>query len=58
MDGFGERHMLHNAFALPSLISRRLGGGISLWNRAQMVSCSYSPNPDVPGTAWPVGASF
>ena len=53
---FQERHMLHNAFALPSLVSRRLGGGLSLWNRAQMVSCSFSPPPDVPGTAWPVEA--
>ena len=56
MGGFQERQMLHNAFTLPSLISRRLGGGLSLWNRAQMVSCSFSPKPDVPGTAWPVEA--
>ena len=53
LDGFRERQVLHNAFSLPSFLCRCLGGGISLWNRAQMVSCSFLPKPDVSWNAWP-----
>ena len=49
--GFQERQMLHTLFSLPAFLCRRRGGGLSLWNRAQIVRCSFYPNLDVPGTA-------
>lgn len=56
-DGFGERQMLHHVFTLPSIVCRGLGGGLSLWNRAQMVSCCFSADLHVPVNAWPAEAS-
>lgn len=56
-DGFGERQMLHHVFTLPSVVCRGLGGGLSLWNRAQMVSCCFSANLQVPANAWPAEAA-
>lgn len=41
--GFAERQMLHTLLSLPCIICRRVGGGISLWNRSQIRSCSFSP---------------
>ena len=48
-----ERQMLHHAFSPPTVVCRRLGGGISIWNRAQMLSYSFSPKPKTPANAWP-----
>jgi hypothetical protein len=56
-DGFGERQMLHHVFTLPSVVCRGLHGGLSLWNRAQMVSCCFSANLHVPANAWPAEAA-
>ena len=50
--GLQERHLLHNLFSMPGLLCRRLGGGVSLWNGAQMASCSFTPELDAPSNAW------
>ncbi len=47
-----QRHLLHNVFSLPGLMCRRLDGGVSLWNGAQMVSCSFTPELDPPSNSW------
>ena len=53
ISGLQERHFLHNLFSTPlGLMCRRLGGGISLWNGAQMASCSFTPELDAPSNAW------
>lgn len=51
-----ERQLVKHAFEGPNLVCRRLGGGLSIWNRAQMVSYSFSPKPEVPMLALPVEA--
>ncbi|BDI28771.1 hypothetical protein CCAX7_008220 [Capsulimonas corticalis] len=51
--GLQERQMLHNTFAPPTVVCRRMGGGVSIWNRAQMLSYSFSPKPKTPTNAWP-----
>ena len=48
-----ERHIVHTIFTRPPLVCRRLGGGLSLWNRAHMVGCMLSPNPAAPTSAFP-----
>ena len=53
LGGLNERSILHHAFMLPSLVCLRRGGGISIWNRAQMMSLSFSPKLDVPIASWP-----
>jgi len=53
LGGLNERATLHHAFSLPSLVCRRHGGGISIWNRSQMMSLSFSPKLDVPISSWP-----
>jgi hypothetical protein len=50
--GMGERAELHHQFSNPSLACRRLGGGFSLWNTAQIVSWSHSPKLESPDTSW------
>jgi hypothetical protein len=52
MGGLDERKILHHSFILPNLVCRR-AGGISIWNRAQMISLTFSPKPEVPAVAWP-----
>lgn len=48
-----ERQLVKHAFEGPSLICHRRGGGVSLWNRARMVSYRFAPGPDVPVSALP-----
>ncbi|BDI30638.1 hypothetical protein CCAX7_26890 [Capsulimonas corticalis] len=48
-----ERKILYNAFSWPSAVCQNLDGSVTIWNRAQMVSCSFAPKPDVPMGAWP-----
>ncbi|MEO7715229.1 MAG: hypothetical protein ABIY70_03425 [Capsulimonas sp.] len=45
--------LLHHAFSPPTVVCRRMGGGIAIWNRAQMLSYSFSPKPETPVNAWP-----
>ena len=47
-----ERQLVKHAFEGPSLVCR-CDGGISLWNRAQMVSHSFIPKPQFPLPALP-----
>lgn len=54
--GIQERHLLHNWFQEKSLLCHRLGGGITMWSRAHIVSCTISPTPEVPSTSWPAEA--
>ena len=48
-----ERHIVHTIFSRPPLVCRRLGGGLSLWNRSQMASCALSPRPAAPNPSFP-----
>ena len=50
--GMGERAEMHHLFTNPSLACRRLGGGFSLWNTAQIASWSHSPKLEAPGESW------
>ena len=50
--GMQERHLLHNLFSMPGLLCRRLGGGVSLWNGAQVASTAFTPELDAPSNAW------
>ena len=52
VSGMQERHILHTLFTGPGLLCRRLGGGISIWNRAQMISFSIVSKLEVPSNAW------
>ncbi|MEO7717958.1 MAG: hypothetical protein ABIY70_17290 [Capsulimonas sp.] len=47
-----ERKILYNAFSWPSAVCQNLDGSVTIWNRAQMVSCSFAPKPDVPMGGW------
>ncbi|BCM92661.1 hypothetical protein IAD21_04543 [Abditibacteriota bacterium] len=47
-----QRQHLQNVFSLPSLSCRRLGGGVSLLNPAQIVSHTYYPKMEPPASAW------
>lgn len=53
LGGLDERKILHHSFILPNLVCRRRAGGITIWNRAQMISLTFSPKPEVPSVAWP-----
>lgn len=48
-----ERQLVKHAFEGPTLVSRRIDSGVSIWNRAQMVSYSFTPKPEVPMPALP-----
>ena len=50
--GLGERAEMHHLFTNPSQACRKLGGGFSLWNTAQIVSWSHSPKLEAPGNSW------
>lgn len=50
--GMGERAEMHHLFSNPSLACRKLGGGFSLWNTAQMVSWSHAPKLETPDNSW------
>ena len=50
--GFGERAELHKLFTNPALACRRLFGGFSLWNTAQMVSWTHYPKLETPDNSW------
>lgn len=47
-----ERHIVHQFFNRPLLPCRKLENGLSLWNRAQIISFSFHPNPSAPANAW------
>ena len=47
-----ERNLMHHLFSNPSLCCRRLEGGFSIWNTAQIVSWSHYPKLEVPVNAW------
>lgn len=53
VSGIQERQIVHSIFSGPALVCNRLGGGISLWNRAHMVSYSFHPAPGAPAPYWP-----
>jgi len=57
VSGIAERQILHHLFAAPGLLCDRLGGGVTLWNRAQFVSYSLYPLPEVPSSAWAVDST-
>ena len=46
------RQLLRNIFSMSTLLSRDLGGGATLWNVAQMVSCCLTPELEAPTDAW------
>lgn len=48
-----QRQHLLNVFSLPSLSCRRLGGGISILNPAQIMAHTYHPGLEPPAGAWP-----
>lgn len=50
--GGDPRLHLRHAFDLPSLVCRRRDGGISIWNRQQIVSMAFTPGIDA-AAAWP-----
>ncbi len=51
--GIQERQLLHNWFLEKILLCHRIGGGITMWSRAHMMSCTISPKPEVPSNSWP-----
>jgi len=52
--GTDVRNILNYVFKLPNMICRRRGGGgISIWNRAHIVSLSFSPKPEAQLVSWP-----
>ena len=53
VSGWNERSIVHHAFSGPVLGYLRRGGGVTLWNRAQLASYTFSPKPDVPVSSWP-----
>ncbi len=48
-----ERQIVQQVFSGSALACRRGDGGLSLWNRVQIVSYTFSPAPEVPIGAWP-----
>lgn len=56
--GMGERAEMHHLFTNPLLACRRLGGGVSLWNTARIMSWSHSPKLESPGNAWSAIEAF
>jgi hypothetical protein len=43
-----ERQIVKHAVEGPNVVCHRIGGGISIWNRARMISYSFTPKPEVP----------
>ena len=51
--GIQMRQLIHNWFQIKSLLCHSLDGGLTIWSRAHMLSCTLSPTPDVPLNSWP-----